>query len=117
MFLSGILTPAEFYLQIIGKYENQYKLSCENLIKSRDILLNDLRHIPYLEPYESQANYIFCKVIGKKSVQLATDLCNHYSILIKDCTGKAGIIDQYIRVAVRDTRDNETLINSLSSLV
>ena len=112
----NINSVAEFYLQIIGKYTAQYQESCAKLIQARNALLRDLQGIPYLEPYESQANYIFCKVLDKNALQLATDLCNKYSILIKDCSGKASIEDQYIRVAVRDTRDNEALVNGLKAL-
>ena len=112
----NINSIAEFYLQVIGKYTNDYQESCAKLIQARVVLLRDLRTIKYLEPYESQANYIFCKVISKDAGQLASDLCNKYSILIKDCSGKASIEDQYIRVAVRDTRDNELLISSLKAL-
>ena len=95
----------------------EYKESCGKLIAARAQLLKDLRKIPYLEPYESQANYILCKVIGKDPGQLASDLCNKYSILIKDCSGKASVNDQYIRVAVRDTRDNESLIAGFKALL
>ncbi len=112
----NINSVAEFYLQIIGKYKAQYQESCAKLIQARMQLMKDLHQIPYLEPYESQANYIFCRVIGKNSFQLATDLCNKYSILIKDCSGKANIEGQYIRVAVRDSRDNEALVNGFKSL-
>ena len=112
----NINSVAEFYLQIIGKYTAQYQESCAKLIQARNALLRDLQGIPYLEPYESQANYILCKVLDKNALQLATDLCNKYSILIKDCSGKASIEDQYIRVAVRDTRDNEALVNGLKAL-
>lgn len=112
----NINSIAEYYLQIIGKYTAQYQESCAKLIQARNILLKDLREIIYLEPYESQANYIFCKVINKDAGELALELCNNYSILIKDCSGKASVRDQYIRVAVRDTRDNEALIKSLMAL-
>ena len=112
----NINSVAEFYLQIIGKYTAQYRESCAMLIQARNALLTDLQGIPYLEPYESQANYILCKVLGKDALQLATDLCNKYSILIKDCSGKASIEGQYIRLAVRDTRDNEALVNGLKAL-
>ena len=112
----NINSVAEFYLQIIGKYLAEYKESCEKLIAARVELLNSLRKIPYLVPYESQANYILCKVIGRDAGQLASDLCNKYSILIKDCTGKASN-DQYIRVAVRDNRDNESLVSGLKALL
>ena len=112
----NINSIAEFYLQVIGKYTAEYQESCAKLIQARNALLRDLQGIPYLEPYESQANYIFCKVLDKNALQLATDLCNKYSILIKDCSGKASIEDQYIRVAVRDTRDNEALVTGLKAL-
>ena len=112
----NINSVAEFYLQIIGKYTAQYQESCAKVIQTRNTLLRDLQGIPYLEPYESQANYILCKVFDKNALQLATDLCNKYSILIKDCSGKASIEDQYIRVAVRDRRDNEALVNGLKAL-
>ena len=113
----NINSVAEFYLQIIGKYMTEYKESCEKIIAARVQLLKDLRKIPYLEPYESQANYILCKVNGKDAGQLASDLCNEYSILIKDCSGKASVDDQYIRVAVRDTRDNESLVAGFKALL
>lgn len=112
----NINSVAEFYLQIIGKYTAQYRESCVKLIQSRVELLRYLHTIPYLEPYESQANYILCKVLGRDASQVATDLCNKHSILIKDCSGKASIEGQYIRVAVRDTRDNQALVNALKAL-
>jgi histidinol-phosphate/aromatic aminotransferase/cobyric acid decarboxylase-like protein len=112
----NINSVAEFYMQIIGKYRSEYRESCEQLIRARSFLFQGLSGIDYLQPYESQANYIFCKVVGKKSHQIASDLCSKYSILIKDCSGKNSINEQYIRVAVRDTYDNEYLVKSLESL-
>lgn len=112
----NINSVGEFFMQIIGKYKSEYKESCDQLISARKVLYKGLSGIDYLQPYESQANYIFCKVVGKKSHQIASELCSKYSILIKDCSGKNNINDQYIRVAVRDTYDNEYLIKSLKSL-
>tara|TARA_B100000212_G_scaffold341400_1_gene324483 strand:+ start:603 stop:2396 length:1794 start_codon:yes stop_codon:yes gene_type:complete len=113
----NINSVAEFYMQIIGKYMTEYKESCEKLITARTQLMSNLKKIPYLVPYESQANYILCKVIDKDAGKLASDLCNKYSILIKDCSGKANVDEQYIRVAVRDTRDNESLVAGLKALL
>ena len=113
----NINSVAEFYLQIIGKYSSMYKKSCYQLIEARVELFHQLQEIPYLVPYESQANYIFCKVIDKDAHQLAIDLCEKYSILIKDCSGKSSVDGQYIRVAVRDFKDNQLLINGLKLLL
>lgn len=112
----NINSVAEFYLQIIGKYVTEYKESCEKLIASRVQLHRKLEGIKYLEPYESQANYIFCRVIGKDAGRLASDLCNKHSILIKDCSNKTHGDDQYIRVAVRNAQDNESLVDGLKAL-
>jgi len=112
----NINSVAEFYLQIIGKYTAEYQAACFRLIQVRGELMEHLLEIDYLQPFESQANYIFCKVIGKDASQLATDLCDQYSILIKDCSGKDSIEGHYIRVAVRDTRDNEALVRSFKAL-
>jgi len=112
----NINSVAEFYLQIIGKYLSEYRESCEKIIVARSDLFRQLLAIDYLEPYESQANYIFCKVTGRSSRQLASDLCSKYSLLIKDCSEKENIDDQYIRVAVRSSSDNDYLVKSLRSL-
>tara|TARA_B100001057_G_C22869233_1_gene957982 strand:+ start:1088 stop:2878 length:1791 start_codon:yes stop_codon:yes gene_type:complete len=112
----NINSVAEFYLQIIGKYDRQYQESCAQLIDARNSLFSKLKSIEFIEPFESQANYIFCRLINKNAHKLASDLCSKYSILIKDCSGKENIDDQYIRVAVRDSYDNEYLIKSLKSL-
>ena len=112
----NINSLAEFFLQIIGKYTAQYRESCVKLIQSRAELYLALQGVDYLQPYPSQANYILCKVIGKDSTELATDLCSKHSVLVKDCSDKTGMNEQYIRVAVRDARDNEILVTSLLSL-
>ena len=113
----NINSVAEFYLQIIGKYSSQYNTSCKQLIEARVELFKQLQEISYLKPYESQANYIFCKVIDKDAHQLAIDLCEKYSILIKDCSAKSSVDGQYIRVAVRDFNDNQSLINGLKLMM
>ena len=78
--------------------------------------MKGLEEIEYIQPYPSQANYIFCKLIGKDSRELAIKLCNEYSILIKDCSKKKNIDHNYIRIAVRDIRDNEYLLNCLQNI-
>ena len=113
----NINSVAEFYLQIIGKYSSLYKKSCNQLIDARVELFRKLQEISFLKPYESQANYIFCKVIDKDAHHLAIDLCQKYSILVKDCSSKSSVDGQYIRVAVRDFKDNQLLINGLKLLL
>ena len=105
---------AEFYLQIAEKYKQDFANGIEAFYPVRENLYQGLKNIPYLQPIQSKANYITCKVIsGVNSKKLAEYLLLDYKILIKDLKGKTAIKDDYIRVAVRTKEDNDRLINAL----
>lgn len=107
----------EFYMQIYEKYNKDYSKACNAFKEERSIFYNELKEIPFLEVYPSQANYFLCKVKNKyASHELALQLLKH-NILIKDCgTKKAFNGDSYIRIAVRDRRDNKYLVKILKEL-
>lgn len=107
----------EYYMQIYGKYEKIYKNSLEKIRSAREIFINELREIKELQVFDSQANYILIKILEKySSKELAKILLNNYEIYIKDLKGKAGIDDNFIRIAVRDTEDNKYCINALKEI-
>lgn len=110
---------AEFYMQIYGKYEKDYARSCEKFREEREIFQAELQSIPYLRVIPSQANYFLCEVTGKfSSHELTLKLLTDYNILIKDCSSKKGFPSdtQYVRIAIRDRKDNGKLINVLTTL-
>jgi histidinol-phosphate/aromatic aminotransferase/cobyric acid decarboxylase-like protein/choline kinase len=109
---------AEFYMQIFGKYENDYKIACNEIIKERDIFFAKLQTIKYIRVIPSQANYFLCEVVSKfNSIELTTILLNKYNILIKDCSTKKAFNGRdYIRIAVRNNSDNNKLIQILKKL-
>ena len=52
----------------------------------------------------------------ERSKELTRLLLKHYNILIKDCSTKSAFnSSNYIRIAIRDTNDNNTLINALKN--
>lgn len=107
----------EYYMQIYGKYEKVYKSSLDKIKSAREIFIKDLREIKELQVFDSQANYILIKILEKySSEKLAEILINDYEIYIKDLKGKAGIDDNFIRIAVRDTEDNKYCINALKEI-
>lgn len=107
----------EFYMQIFEKYHKDYDKACAQFREEREIFFNELSQIPFLKVYPSQANYFLCKVRDTfASHVLALELLKH-NILIKDCgTKKAFNGDNYIRLAVRDRKDNAYLVKILRSL-
>lgn len=105
----------EFFLQILGKYEKPYKQAMDEFREERARFVELLRQISWLRVLPSEANYVLCEVIDKFTPrELAVRLLREYNILIKDCTQKCG--GNYIRLAVRDEKDNNRLIEALNSL-
>lgn len=106
---------AEFYLQIFGKYENDYKKACSLFIAERDRFYKELQKISFLRVIPSEANYFLCEITNKySSRELTEKLLNDFNILIKDCgTKKAFTQGNYVRIAVRDEKDNDRLITVL----
>lgn len=110
---------AEFYLQIFNKYEKDYQKACDEFIKERNRFMNRLKEITFLRVLPSQANYFMCEVCADKfsSRQLAEILLTRFNILIKDCDKKKGLKGMnMIRIAIRNTTDNEILVRALKIL-
>ena len=108
---------AEFYMQIFGKYEKSYVEACKAFCEERKRFMADLQKIDFLEVYPSQANYFLCKVTKKYSSTELTQLLLKYNVLIKDCSTKAAFNGKnYIRLAIRNKRDNQTLYKHLLKL-
>jgi histidinol-phosphate/aromatic aminotransferase/cobyric acid decarboxylase-like protein len=107
-----------FFLQVFGKYKNDYKVACEKIAKERDRFYKRLQEVPYFRVIYSQANYFLIEVVDKyKATELAQKLLWEDEIYIKDLSGKIGFEDkEYIRIAVRDYSDNEFLIEKLKEL-
>ena len=107
----------EFYMQIYEKYHKDYLVACDAFRAERELFFSELCQIPYLEVYDSQANYFLCRVTDRfTSHELALRLLK-YNIFIKDCgTKKAFNGGNYIRLAVRDRKDNHYLTETLKRL-
>ena len=109
---------AEYFMQIFTKYEKDYKRACEKFIAEREDFEKKLKEISFLRVMPSQANYFLCQVSEHySSRQLTEKLLNEHNILIKDCDSKTGLEGKnYIRIAIRDQRDNDTLVDALKRL-
>lgn len=103
---------AEFFLQILGKYEQAYQQALDDFREERTRFVARLQTIPYLRILPSEANYVLCEVLPPHTPrELAVQLLKQHNILIKDCSTKCH--GNYIRLAVRNTEDNDLLLNAL----
>ena len=109
---------AEFYMQIYGKYESDYRKACGRFQSERTRFYKELSSISFLRVIPSQANYFLCEVIAKYSSTALTRLLLYSSnILIKDCSTKQAFDSgNYIRIAIRNEADNNNLLSRLKEL-
>ena len=105
---------AEFYLQIYEKYAKDYAKAIEKFKQTRAAYIKDLQALSGLRVLPTQANYVLCEITcGVTSRKLAEDLLEE-NILIKDLSTKKGFDGKnYIRLAVRDEKDNAILVEAL----
>ena len=106
-------------MQIFDKYKADYKTGCDKIAAERIRFFELLCGVQNVQPYESQANYILCKLTGKlTSSELTMQLLEKYNIFIKDLSAKTGFEHgQFIRLAVRSEQENNKLIKALQELL
>lgn len=109
----------EFYMQIYEKYHKDYVDACRLFREERARFYEELQEVLMLRVIPSQANYFLCELTTTKftATELAVRLLAKHDILIKDCSGKASFRGRnFIRLAVRDRKDNHKLVEALKTL-
>ncbi len=106
----------EFYMQIAEKYKKDYLDALGKLKQERENLRRKLSAIPGLRAIPSQANYILAEITcGMTAKELTKVLLLKYNLFIKDLSGKIQLDGkQFVRLAVRNARENDRLIEALS---
>lgn len=107
----------EFYMQIFGKYEQDYFKACKKFIKERDFLYNELNTITFLRVIPSQANYFLCEVTNKFTSSELTQKLIENNVIISNCGLKRNMKGKnLVRIAIRNREDNLRLISILRRL-
>ena len=105
----------EFFMQIMEKYANDYITALAMFREERRRFTKELEGIKGIHVFPSQANFIMAAIDGLSSTELTKILLVRYNIFIKDLSGKTG--RNYIRLAVRDMNDNNTLLGALKEIL
>ena len=113
----NINSLAEFYLQIEEKYRKDYAASLKLLQAERSRFAAELETIPGIRVLPSQANYLMAELTGCPSKWLTEQLLNRFNILIKDLSSKIPGDRQFVRIAVRDEKDDARLTEALREIM
>ena len=103
----------EFYMQIAEKYQNDYEKSLILLREERARFEEELEQVAGVRVIPSQANFVMVELDEQISPkELLKTLLVKYDLLIKELTTKTNGRN-YLRFAVRNQKDNDTLIQAL----
>ena len=98
-------------MQIEEKYNKYYVEALVKIRAERARFVAELSKITGLRVIPSQANFIMCELETMEPKDLLKALLFKHHILIKDLSEKTG--GKYLRLAVRDTEDNDMLVAAL----
>ena len=104
---------AECYMQITEKYQKDYVKALQLIKQERTRFQAELSQLPGLRVIPSQANYVMVELVnGQSTRELTKVLLVKHNLFIKDLSAKMNG-GQFLRLAVRDTADNNKLIKAL----
>ena len=104
----------EYYLQIYQLYAKDYKKACDQIAIERAHLIEELKKLNVKKVYDSEANYVMVDLGKQSSLELTIRLLDKYNLIIKDLSTKNKFEGRnFIRLAVRDRKDNDFLLEVL----
>lgn len=108
---------AEFYMQVFDKYRQDYELSLNKIKQERERVSKEISRNPFIKVLSSQANFLMIQIKDKlTATELTQKLLTDYNILIKDLTGKIDNSRQYIRIAIKNSEENDMLIKAVNKI-
>lgn len=107
----------EFYMQIEEKYKKDYEAALGMIRVERTRFQNELSKIKGLRVIPSQANFVMVHLEeGISPKELLKKLLIKYNLLVKELTTKTNG-GNYLRLAVRNTADNNALIAAMKEVL
>ncbi|PSF37652.1 threonine-phosphate decarboxylase [Aphanothece hegewaldii CCALA 016] len=104
---------ADIVAQTVIQDREFQELTWKWLLPAKEKLFQDLSKIPNFQPILGKANYLLVKT-SIPSSQLQKKLLIQNRILIRDCLSFAELGEDYFRIAIRSSEENERLFIALT---
>ncbi len=88
----------------------------DKILKERERLLAELRKIPGLKPFPSEANFLLVKLLSIPAAELM-DRLYRAGIIVRNVTGLPGLRGEYVRITVGTPEENKRLISALREIL
>lgn len=113
----NINTFAGFVGKEIFKDEKYIQDTRSYISREKKRLWENISKIPNLEPMFPEANFIFVKTIGKVKVTVLAEKLKQKKILIRNCSNYDFLNDNFFRIAVKKSEENDILISTLNEIL
>ncbi len=118
MQIWNINSFAEYYLQTYNLYAKDYETACLKIANERSRMIDEINILDNVKAFDSQANYIMIDLKDKSSYEFCVKMLDSYNILIKDLSTKNYFSGKnFIRVAVKDTYENNKFLEAIKTLL
>jgi len=95
-------------------YSDFLEKSRKNIKKENSFLMNSLSKFQWLSCFQSSTNFILIKT--KINSKLLQKKLLKKNILIRDCSTFCGLNENYIRIAVKNRKQNKLLVKALGEI-
>ena len=108
---------SEFVIEAFPRYRTEHRESLKRIVADTQWFYDSLRDVPFLEPFPTHANAVFCRVAGS-SRRLAELLFERHGFMVKDGVHQAELrtTGSYVRIGVRNREDNGKLLDALKAI-
>ncbi len=110
--INSLADAAGQYIFLDKEYIEESKKYIE---KERNYMEQELEKIPGILPYKTHTNYILIKLVNWNEEYIFNFFLRK-GIIIRKCSSFTGLSDGYIRVAIKDRKNNERLIKIFQEL-
>jgi len=105
---------AELVLRQLTNYKKDINSSRKEVIKDRIYLYNQLKCIPGLTVYPSEANFVYIRLPdGITGPTIRNYLAQFHGYIIRECSNKEGSSEQFCRIAATPKESTDDLISAI----
>lgn len=116
----NLSAPAEWFLEVLLKFRNEWETSLRRTIEDREAFALGLARSSMVDRvYPSGGNFLLVRLVGSDptlGVRIRRRLLAEHRIEIKDVSSRMGTGHAYVRLAVRQPDDNARLLSALESI-
>lgn len=103
--------------EIMFKDKNFIDHCSDIILKERDFLISELSNIIDLHVYESNGNFILCRIKSKSiTAKILREKLISKKIIIRDCASFDGLDEYFFRVCILKPEENRFLLKSIKEV-